>query len=210
MGKKKSVSHKIVTGAGKRKTFQEDSDEEDKLDLEMALENDDGEQSESGDDDAPEVGGTNKAEMQRLRQMFEQHAPMEREAKKKKKKRKARPAEEVDESEKIDTSIFADIDENDLDAHKRGQEEDGHEESDEDEENKKKGLKISKNKRSSKKIGDLDVAVLKDENPVSMMIKTGHKGSKMKDMLSAGEGQRVEYSVFSSQKKRQPAKKFKL
>ena len=78
--------------------------------------------------------------------------------------------------------------------------EDEDEESDEDEGNKE-GLKISKNKRSSKKIGDLDVAVLKDENPVSMMIKTGHKGNKMKDMLSAEEGQRVEYSVFSSQKK---------
>ena len=51
----------------------------------------------------------------------------------------------------------------------------------------KKGLKINKNKRSSKKIGDLDVSILKDEDSVSMMIRTGHKGNKMRDLLSTGE-----------------------
>lgn len=219
MGKSKgSSSHKIVTSTGKKKTFAEDSDLEDDLDLEAALENDTLAESDSDDDDdnVPEVGGTNEAEIQRLRQLFEQHAPKESEAKmKKKKKRKARPVEEVDESDKIDASILADIDEDDLDAHKKVQEEGGG--GDEDEENnegvgknKNKGLRILKNKRSSKKIGDLDVSILKNENPVSMMIRTGHKGSKTEDLLSTKDNDRVDYNVFSAQKKRQPAKKFKI
>ena len=78
-----------MTSTGKKKTFAEDSDLEEDLDLEAAQENETGIHSDEEDDndDAPEVGGTNEAEMQRLRQLFEQHAPKDGEANMKKKKK---------------------------------------------------------------------------------------------------------------------------
>ena len=74
--------------------------------------------------------------------------------------------------------------------------------------NDKGGLKIDKNKRGSRIIGDIHVKVLGKEDPVKMLIKSSgsRKGNKMADLL--GEKERESYSVFASQKKRQRAGKF--
>ena len=218
---KRSETAGMATFSGKKKTFDDDSD----LDLEEVAEEEEDEEeqgrssgkrksregSQDDDDDAPEEGGMDEKEMQRLRDMFEQHAPKEG-TKKKKKKRKAKPVEEVDPKDMLDASVLEGVDVDEVDAHRGIIEGEGGEDNQEDDNeaagNKKgeRGLKIDRNKRGSKIIGDLHIKVLGKESPVKMMIKSGRGGGKMDDLL--GSNERESYSVFAAQKKRQATRMF--
>lgn len=227
----KATKSEPATFSGTKKTFGDDDSD---LDLEATTDeleaadqekeagmttrkrkgSDSAQQDEDGDEDAPEEGGVDEAEMQRLRAMFDQHAPKEG-TKKKKKKRKPKPVEEVDPKDMLDASVLEDIDADEVDAHRGIIDADGDARDSEDDENedegkekgKNGGLKIDKNKRGSKIIGDLQVKVLGKESPVKMMIKSSRGGStKMNDLL--GSNERESYSVFATQKNRQSARKF--
>ena len=227
MGRSKIKAQKppkadIAVFSGNKKTFDEDSDNEER-DLEAILEEEEARTKKSNggdrnspdseedvDDDAPEEERMDGAEMQRLREMFEKHAPKEG-TKGKKKKRKPRPtAELIDPNDMLDASILEGIDTEQVDAHKRITETDLDSEDDESKgtKNEKGGFKIDKNKRGSKIIGDLHVKVLGKEDPIKMMIKSssGRGSKKMTDLLD--ESVRESYSVFASQKKRRRAGKF--
>ena len=229
MGKPKAkVSKRQEPFSGKKKTFGEDEDFGDGgfdegADLEALEEVEEsagkhmrGKEKDVGsgddEDDAPEEGGMDGVEMQRLREMFEKHAP--REGAKKKRKRKPRPAaEQVDPSDMLDAAVLEGIDSGKVDAHREviesdQQGEDNDDDGNEVRRNDKGGLKIDKNKRGSRIIGDIHVKVLGKEDPVKMLIKSSgsRKGNKMADLL--GEKERESYSVFASQKKRQRAGKF--